>query len=344
MNAVKRFLWNGIIFVLALPLYAMQNNQEDDISNLEKSVRNLNLDSKKHSELICVCNDTSYNMQATEENKCFACWMHYFNNFFYPSNYGITPLHVAVDYNHEFIITTLIAQNASINAFDYEGRTPLHYKIAKLTFFCSLTLQIEKNVINLLLEHGATVNHRDNKKRTILHLMIFKFDESIVNLLIEHKACINHVDGNHQTMMHYAVSYLPEVRYSRHEKLPGILLHYTSSTPSRIIKYLLSLPFTWAEEIYDPKKFVMASAQLVFQDSCFYKKAKRLLLIFKALKNAKIIDIPKGVRYMIIAFCFDPKEYLKSLVGMEDSQGLTPYQWSVKKELTEITKMLEPYR
>lgn len=216
--------------------------------------------------------------------------------------------------------------------------TVLHATI----FHFSNEFDNDYNFIKSLLLNKAAVNQSDKKGKTPLHLSVFNFDERVIDLLIEHKALMNQVDHNKQTVLHYLGNYACHPEKSD-ECLGNIPLFCVATFGEHFLKYLLSLPFKWAEDFYSLEKFSITLCQVAGQDPSFCKNGYLLLLIFKRLKTTKKMIVSKDIQRMIIAFCFIPQDFLKQLVGMKDCNELTAYDWSIKKKLTEITKMLEPY-
>jgi ankyrin repeat protein len=90
---------------------------------------------------------------------------------------GDTPLHSAVQCNHDQMVKTLIAAGADVNARNKFGDTPLHYA----------SVFRNKEIIKVLLGAGADVNARDSGGHTPLWLASSPADskdDEIVKMLV----------------------------------------------------------------------------------------------------------------------------------------------------------------
>ena len=86
-----------------------------------------------------------------------------------------TPLHVAIEYNHECTVELLLKCGANVNAKCKKGWTPLH--LACYNGYIGL--------VKLLLEFNADISIQDNEGRTPIHVAFNTHRESdIVDLLL----------------------------------------------------------------------------------------------------------------------------------------------------------------
>ncbi len=150
------------------------------------------------------------------------------------NNYGETPLHIIVSYDHADVFDLLIKYGADINAKDNNGETPLNKAAiwpnnkyveelikygAKVDKPCgagctplmtAVLYNIRKNV-RILLSYGANVNAKSNFGYTPLHCAaspITRRGKGIktIELLLSHGANINTPNSDGVTALHIAVS------------------------------------------------------------------------------------------------------------------------------------------
>jgi len=106
---------------------------------------------------------------------------------------GRTPLHIAVDQNHQDVVTFLIEKGANVNEKDDSGYEPLH-------------LINSKAVGVLLIEKGSDINTRNENGQTPLHLAAMWNHKEAAAILIEKGADLNARDNGGQTPLHEAAS------------------------------------------------------------------------------------------------------------------------------------------
>ncbi|MBN1919891.1 MAG: ankyrin repeat domain-containing protein, partial [Anaerolineae bacterium] len=98
----------------------------------------------------------------------------------------LTPLHVAVEYNHPAIVTYLLARGADVNAPDRRLNVPLHATKSR-------------EAAQLLVEQGAEVNAQNDFGETPLFQ---QRDPQIIALLLENGAQVNCVCNSGETPLH----------------------------------------------------------------------------------------------------------------------------------------------
>ncbi|MEH1771269.1 MAG: ankyrin repeat domain-containing protein, partial [Nostoc sp.] len=69
------------------------------------------------------------------------------------TNYGETPLHLAVSQGNKQVVELLIAKGADVNAKNKDGNTPLH-------------LAYDLDIVKLLIAKGADANAKNNDDMT----------------------------------------------------------------------------------------------------------------------------------------------------------------------------------
>ncbi len=136
---------------------------------------------------------------------------------------GVTPLHVAVMYNHEAIVALLIQAGAKLNEKDSNTlATPLHMaalygrtSVAKLLIqkganieekmkFGITPLMVaaqfnQPQIVEVLLNAKAKVNQADEEGFTALHCAAQTGDEMTAKLLLKHGARLDARDRMHAT-------------------------------------------------------------------------------------------------------------------------------------------------
>jgi ankyrin repeat protein len=114
-----------------------------------------------------------------------------------------TPLHLACEGGHHFIIPFLVDRGADVDAQDEHDRTPLHLALASLLYDRNKL----KTVYTLLLKSGANVNKPDDTGRTPLHFTAnlgFFCDTELVELLVKYGANLRKQDKEGNTVLHLA--------------------------------------------------------------------------------------------------------------------------------------------
>ncbi|EAY22006.1 ankyrin repeat protein, putative [Trichomonas vaginalis G3] len=188
---------------------------------------------------------------------------------------GITPLHIAADYNYNEIAEYLISQGADINSQDSNGWNPLHYasmnnKIETAEFFITHCIDINANDNNgdtalhwasngirkemteLLILNGTDVNLKDNRGRTALFIAIENERKEIVELLISHGSNINEQDVHGYTPLHLAaINNLVEIA--------EILISHGSDKNIRDYHNKTALSYAYENDFTDVIKLIMAS-------------------------------------------------------------------------------------
>jgi len=107
---------------------------------------------------------------------------------------GVTPLHMAVMYNHKDVAELLITEGANLNSKDREGVTPLD---------CATTWGY-KDLAELLIAKGANVNAEDDSGRTALHEASAAGYIEIVQLLVSKRADVNAKNEQGKTPLEFA--------------------------------------------------------------------------------------------------------------------------------------------
>ncbi len=111
--------------------------------------------------------------------------------------WGLSPLHLAVEKNHNEIIDLIFAHSkVMIDDVNEDGHTALH-----LAASVSNIVAVQK-----LLEKGANPNILDKEGMSPLHVAaLYGREAEIFDLLVAHgKVSVDHVDGNGQTALHLA--------------------------------------------------------------------------------------------------------------------------------------------
>ncbi|WOL00026.1 hypothetical protein Cni_G08739 [Canna indica] len=100
----------------------------------------------------------------------------------------LEPIHVFAREGEPDELLALIANGASVNSRDSEGRTPLHWAVDRGHI----------GVVEILLNKNGDVNAQDNEGQTPLHYAVVCEREEIAELLVKHHAShhIKDVDGN----------------------------------------------------------------------------------------------------------------------------------------------------
>eukprot|EP00004_Rigifila_ramosa_P011637 TRINITY_DN2491_c0_g2_i1.p1 TRINITY_DN2491_c0_g2~~TRINITY_DN2491_c0_g2_i1.p1 ORF type:complete len:473 (-),score=102.15 TRINITY_DN2491_c0_g2_i1:636-2012(-) len=115
---------------------------------------------------------------------------------------GVTPLHLAAEYNPNATICELLIQHgAEVNvaATELSGITPLH----------RAAQNPNPQICELLLKHGADVHQTDSQNRTALDFAARSRNPEICALLIEKGCDPNRVSQSGFTALHHAASIDP---------------------------------------------------------------------------------------------------------------------------------------
>ncbi|HMB95704.1 MAG TPA: ankyrin repeat domain-containing protein, partial [Tepidisphaeraceae bacterium] len=107
---------------------------------------------------------------------------------------GTTPLHRAIEYPN--IMKILLDAGAKVDAVDVEGRTPLHWA----------AMGAPNASMSLLIDHGANVAARDNEGQTPLHDAARWNNIENVDMLLSHDADVNARDNFGETPLHLAAT------------------------------------------------------------------------------------------------------------------------------------------
>lgn len=108
--------------------------------------------------------------------------------------FGITPLHYAIDQRNHALADLWLALGMFINEKTREGLTPLHIA----------AYHRDHELVKSLLNNGADVNARDNKGDGVIHSLVYAIadgDLSLVKSLLEQGADINLEDQSGNTIL-----------------------------------------------------------------------------------------------------------------------------------------------
>jgi ankyrin repeat protein len=108
------------------------------------------------------------------------------------SNWGDTPLHMAVQDGREQIVRVLIARGADVNRANDRGNTPLHRAVEY------------PNLVTALLDAGANANAPDVQGRTPLHWVAMGGAKASLETMLARGADVKAVDQQGQTALHCA--------------------------------------------------------------------------------------------------------------------------------------------
>ncbi|NOR55401.1 MAG: hypothetical protein GQ531_04275 [Sulfurovum sp.] len=110
------------------------------------------------------------------------------------NKHGMTPLHVAVLYNHVACVELLLGAAANANLAGEEGDTPLHSAV-----------DTSKEMVELLLKHKAKVTTKNDYGSTALQDAVARPDNlEIVKLLLAHGAKLDDTNKYGNTLLHEA--------------------------------------------------------------------------------------------------------------------------------------------
>uniref|UniRef100_A0A672N4T3 Serine/threonine-protein phosphatase 6 regulatory ankyrin repeat subunit C n=1 Tax=Sinocyclocheilus grahami TaxID=75366 RepID=A0A672N4T3_SINGR len=134
--------------------------------------------------------------------------------FFFSTEYGNTPLHVAAKYGHELLISTLMTNGADTARQGIHGMFPLHLAVLYGSSDCCRKLlssgQLYSIVLSMSKEHvlsaGFDINTPDNFGRTCLHAAASGGNVECLNLLLSSGADMNKKDKFGRTPLHYAAA------------------------------------------------------------------------------------------------------------------------------------------
>jgi cytohesin len=91
-------------------------------------------------------------------------------------DYGMTPLHDAVEKAGKEVVKMLLAHGADVNAKNFHDETPLHFAVGNG----------DKEVVKILVAHGADVNSNDDLGVTPLSWAVYKKHNDIAKFLRQH--------------------------------------------------------------------------------------------------------------------------------------------------------------
>jgi ankyrin repeat protein len=111
---------------------------------------------------------------------------------------GVTPLHRAVCESKGNLALLLISRGADVNAADVHGLTPLHWAAADLS--------ADPGTLSALLGKGADPNARDREKRTPLHHAVLAHNARAVSTLLSAGAKVDATDRFNVTPLHLAAA------------------------------------------------------------------------------------------------------------------------------------------
>jgi ankyrin repeat protein len=138
------------------------------------------------------------------------------------TNFGNTPLHIAIRKKHDEIAKFLISKGANINAQNKGGSTPLaqaasdgNKEMVELLLANGANVNIgdplgwaafngNKEVIRLLLAKGSEVDSKSNRGSTALKTAVFMGHKDATELLIAKGADINFKTNDGNSLLHIA--------------------------------------------------------------------------------------------------------------------------------------------
>jgi ankyrin repeat protein len=135
---------------------------------------------------------------------------------------GNSPLHIAVQYDHEKLVRLLIDFGAEINERNNNNSTPLHFGT------CAPTA-------NLLIDYGADIDAVDNNGNTPLHYACRSGDNKKAECLVENGADVNAADNKHFTpldcatercnmsLAHLLIKHGARESWGNHKKKDGVV-------------------------------------------------------------------------------------------------------------------------
>ncbi|HCO96842.1 MAG TPA: hypothetical protein DIU00_23365 [Phycisphaerales bacterium] len=112
--------------------------------------------------------------------------------------YGLTPLHYAVNQGHINIVKLLIAQGACLDVKDNAGRAPIHYA-AEANYRSPNPQKWSVGMVQLLLDAGADINAKDDIGWTPLYYAACNFKKYLIELLVARGADIDVADNRGRT-------------------------------------------------------------------------------------------------------------------------------------------------
>ena len=107
---------------------------------------------------------------------------------------GQTPLHHAIERQHEAVARLLIGKGADVTIADGRGETPLH----------AAAKGGHEAVARLLIDEGADASPADKSRQTPLHHAIVGEHEAVARLLIGGSADVTAADKDGKTPLHVA--------------------------------------------------------------------------------------------------------------------------------------------
>lgn len=120
----------------------------------------------------------------------------YGHTFEYVTNYGTTPLHVAVDHQGSDFLNFMLRKKIDFNVKDRKMRTPLYY----------VARSGNVKACKTLLANKARIEEQDYLGLTALHTAVANGHTEIVNMLLDNQANPNALDNNKKTPLFYGIN------------------------------------------------------------------------------------------------------------------------------------------
>lgn len=109
---------------------------------------------------------------------------------------GVTPLHWAVELQHEYMVKLLLEKGIDINAGNFDGETALHLAVRNGS----------ELVMRILLQNGADVNIQDRTGGCALHTVASNMDLLLAEFLLDWGADKDIKDKYGHNALFYAVA------------------------------------------------------------------------------------------------------------------------------------------
>lgn len=120
---------------------------------------------------------------------------------------GKTPLHIAAEHGHPYVVQLLIDNNADVNVKDKNGETPL---------FSAIEGEIMEaaglEIVRILISHNADVNAQNNAGGTLLHIFGTEMSDPLefVKIFLAHGANPNRATKSGVTPLDLAIDFEEE--------------------------------------------------------------------------------------------------------------------------------------